>query len=450
MTNKNMVKFAKNTILGTALLCGGLLLTGSTTAHAAAWHANTPDQIQIVKGQRVYTVKRGDTLWAISIKTNIKIQTLADASGITNPNFIQVGQKIILNGDHMTIKNAQGNTIATKQLTPSDKVVQNQKFGTPVHNTAAMQHNTYTAPTTVPVAQPSQGQQSNSTAVQPVNPSQGQQGDSTATQPTNPSQGQQGGSTTTQPTNPSQGQQGGSTTTKSSNPSQGQQGGSTTTKPTNPSQGQQGGSTTTKPTDPSQGQQGGSTTTKPTNPSQGQQSGSTTKPTHDDNNYLSDPNDKQSFFNEQGLKEVETDFVALMNKARVAKGMKALTIDPSLQQSSAVRGRENQHAHETTNDYDKHVRPDGSDALTAIHVGNYWGEVEGDAVAGGNQNLAYAAEASLTPKAAAEYLWKGLSGDAPHYAIMMDPKFTRVGVNVLPTICKDKTRWYTLVADFAN
>ena len=127
----NIAKLSVGTALGAALICGGVL---TTTAHASTWHANTPDQIQIVKGQKEYTVKYGDTLWAISIKTNIKVETLAKASGITDPNFIQVGQKIILDGNSMKIENPNGEVIGSAKLNNSDKVNQNQAFGTFVRN----------------------------------------------------------------------------------------------------------------------------------------------------------------------------------------------------------------------------------------------------------------------------------------------------------------------------
>lgn len=128
-TKQLVLRLTTGTALGAALLCGGAL---ATTAHAATWHANTPDSIQIEDGQKEYTVKWGDTLWAISVKTNIKVQTLAAASGIADPNRIQVGQKIILTGKTVQVEDAQGKLVGSAPLTSNDKVVANQNFGTTV------------------------------------------------------------------------------------------------------------------------------------------------------------------------------------------------------------------------------------------------------------------------------------------------------------------------------
>lgn len=128
-TKKVVWRVTTGTALGTALLCGGVL---TTNGHAATWQANSPASIQIKKGQKVYTVREGDTLWAISVKTNIKVQTLAEASGITNPDLIQVGQKIILNGNEVVVEDANGTTIGKKQLSDSDRVVKSQPVGTKV------------------------------------------------------------------------------------------------------------------------------------------------------------------------------------------------------------------------------------------------------------------------------------------------------------------------------
>ena len=400
MKKKLVVKTLTGTALGTALICSGLLM--SSTAQASTWHANTPDQINIVHGQKEYTVKYGDTLWAISVKTNIKVQTLADASGITNPNLIQVGQKIILNGNRMTVKDAQGQTVSQTTLKPSDKVDASQKFGTPVHNTQALVNNNYTNPETHQTVNAPVQNVSNKVVAQPNTPAQ----------PVNPSQDGNAGTTTpAQPTNPGQSGNAGSTT-----PAQ----------PTKPSEGGNAGTTT-----PAQ----------PTTPSQPE----TTV------NYLSDPNDKNSFFNEEGLKQVQNNFIALVNQGRAKVGAGALSTNSEMQHAADVRGFENQTHHEQTGGYDMHKRPDGRSGLTAIPAASWKGEVESDAIAGGNKNsAAFGDWVCLTPEDAAKFLYKDLCSDAPHYSIMMDDDYRYIGVSVLPTVASDGTRLYTLVADFAG
>ena len=226
MDRKNFAKLATGSLLGAALVCGSALMTANN-ASASTWHANSPESIQIVKGQKVYTVKYGDTLWAISVKTNIKISTLAKASGITNPDFIQVGQKIILSGNNLTVEDSNGNVVGQAKLKNSDKVVKGQSFGTPVTAQAAASQ---TVSVTVPNTNSSAATIVPNTPAAPAIPDQG------TTTPTTPDQG------STTPTNPDQG------TTTPTNPDQG------TTTPTNPDQG------TTTPTNPDQG------TTTPTTP----------------------------------------------------------------------------------------------------------------------------------------------------------------------------------------
>ncbi|MBQ8306072.1 MAG: LysM peptidoglycan-binding domain-containing protein [Blautia sp.] len=47
---------------------------------------------------KTYTVKKGDTLWAISQKYKTTVQALVDYNGIKNPDVINVGQKIKIPG----------------------------------------------------------------------------------------------------------------------------------------------------------------------------------------------------------------------------------------------------------------------------------------------------------------------------------------------------------------
>ena len=73
-----------------ATVLSGLVLAASPV-QAATWTARKPAEIQITKGQKVYTIQWGDTLWAISQRTNITVAKLAQLNGVANPSFIMTG-----------------------------------------------------------------------------------------------------------------------------------------------------------------------------------------------------------------------------------------------------------------------------------------------------------------------------------------------------------------------
>jgi LysM repeat protein len=47
-------------------------------------------------GQTTYTVRTGDTLYSIALRFGVTVQDLMAANGITNPNYIRVGQVLII------------------------------------------------------------------------------------------------------------------------------------------------------------------------------------------------------------------------------------------------------------------------------------------------------------------------------------------------------------------
>ena len=71
-------------------------------------------------GEQVYTVQRGDTLSGIAAKYGTTYQKLASYNGIANPNVISVGQKIKIPGSSVrtyTVKSGDSLwAIAAKQL----------------------------------------------------------------------------------------------------------------------------------------------------------------------------------------------------------------------------------------------------------------------------------------------------------------------------------------------
>ncbi|HLV09366.1 MAG TPA: LysM peptidoglycan-binding domain-containing protein [Halanaerobiales bacterium] len=52
-----------------------------------------------VSAARVYTVKTGDTLWTISQKLGITVESIIEKNKISNPTEIHIGQKLLISGD---------------------------------------------------------------------------------------------------------------------------------------------------------------------------------------------------------------------------------------------------------------------------------------------------------------------------------------------------------------
>ena len=87
------------------------------TSTAAATPATSAQQ---TSGETVYTVQKGDTLSKIANKYGTTYQKLASYNGIANPNVISVGQKIKIPGSGVrtyTVKAGDSLwAIAEKQL----------------------------------------------------------------------------------------------------------------------------------------------------------------------------------------------------------------------------------------------------------------------------------------------------------------------------------------------
>lgn len=121
--NKKMLVSA---IVGTVL--GVVFVTGGTDAHASemdgVWTPRTVDQIKadIAKAKdNQYTIVWGDTLSGISQATNLTVQKLADMNKIANVDLIYAGNTLVFDGNVVTAKNAQGETMAQTVVQPQDK-----------------------------------------------------------------------------------------------------------------------------------------------------------------------------------------------------------------------------------------------------------------------------------------------------------------------------------------
>ncbi|MGY3778990.1 bacterial Ig-like domain-containing protein [Isobaculum melis] len=122
---KTMKKVKKQWVVASSLMAGVALSLafGSTQASAREWVANTPESIQITQGQKEYTIKWGDTLWAISEKSGLTIETLASLNNIANANLIYEGNILSLSADGVSVKvtDAAGNTLAEQPLSQADQ-----------------------------------------------------------------------------------------------------------------------------------------------------------------------------------------------------------------------------------------------------------------------------------------------------------------------------------------
>jgi uncharacterized protein YvpB len=119
-----------------ATVLSGLVLAASPV-QAATWTARKPAEIQITKGQKVYTIQWGDTLWAISQRTNITVAKLAQLNGVANPSFIMTGATLTLDWSQAgtataTMTAPDGTVTGQSAIQQQDKVDPAKSVGTAV------------------------------------------------------------------------------------------------------------------------------------------------------------------------------------------------------------------------------------------------------------------------------------------------------------------------------
>lgn len=130
------MKILKVLAVGVAVV--GVGVASTLTANAAEWKARTVDQIKadIAKTNgKEYIITWGDTLSGISQATNMTVDSLAQLNSIANVDLIFAGNKLIFDGDVMTVQNDQGETVAQTVVTPERKVDPNKKLGEAVDST---------------------------------------------------------------------------------------------------------------------------------------------------------------------------------------------------------------------------------------------------------------------------------------------------------------------------
>ena len=138
LANRVSVK-GKVTQIGlfSTVIIGGLLLTGVQGIQASEadgkWEPRSIEQIKKdVEGKSEYTIVWGDTLSGISQATNLTMEKLASLNGIGDYNLIYAGNKMIFEGDVVTVQDQNGLVKDQQKIQASDKIIPNQPAGEPV------------------------------------------------------------------------------------------------------------------------------------------------------------------------------------------------------------------------------------------------------------------------------------------------------------------------------
>lgn len=116
-----------------------LTLASATPVLASTWKANAPDSIQIKSGDISYTMVFGDTLWAISMKINVNVETLASINNINLANgeefHLAVGTIIKWEKGILIAETPEGNIVNNGiQADDSNKIIPDKPIGTDVTN----------------------------------------------------------------------------------------------------------------------------------------------------------------------------------------------------------------------------------------------------------------------------------------------------------------------------
>lgn len=132
--NRRKKKLARISILSAFGIIGA---TSAIPALASEWTANTPESIQIEQGATSYTMKSGDTLWAIGVKINVNVNTLASVNNIDLDSGEQFSLKVgtVIHFSESEIKATNSNGQAVNEgvkANDSNKIVVDKPIGTDV------------------------------------------------------------------------------------------------------------------------------------------------------------------------------------------------------------------------------------------------------------------------------------------------------------------------------
>ncbi|MHC5268850.1 LysM peptidoglycan-binding domain-containing protein [Enterococcus sp. LJL98] len=130
--------YTKATVLS-VLGLGMFGISQQSQASETGWTANTPESIVIKQGDTSYTMKRGDTLWAIGMKININVKTLAEVNNIDLASgqqySLQIGTVIKWDNGKLEVTDTNGNKVGEGlELNDSNKIVKDKPIGEDVTN----------------------------------------------------------------------------------------------------------------------------------------------------------------------------------------------------------------------------------------------------------------------------------------------------------------------------
>lgn len=120
-------------VLAIGVTVGGMALAIHTEkAEATEWTPRSVEQIKadIAKTDgKEYTIVTGDTLSGIGEATNMTVKALAERNSIANVDLIYAGNKLVFEGNVVTVQNPQGETIAQSVVKDEDKIDPSQPIG---------------------------------------------------------------------------------------------------------------------------------------------------------------------------------------------------------------------------------------------------------------------------------------------------------------------------------
>lgn len=109
-------------VLAIGITVGGMALAIHTEkAEAAEWTPRSVEQIKADINGKEYTIVWGDTLSAISEATNITVERLAQWNNISNIDLIFAGNKLVFEGNVVSLKDSDGNTVSQAVIQDQDK-----------------------------------------------------------------------------------------------------------------------------------------------------------------------------------------------------------------------------------------------------------------------------------------------------------------------------------------